>query len=108
MISSDVQDALQPKEIRPSDNGGPFPTRTVLGWVLNGLLGRAATTQTSTANFVQGSKTLDKKIHQFCKLEFSDTLYESKTTMALNDLKVLNIMDETVKLENGHYKMALP
>ena len=108
LIGSDVPEALQPKEIRPSENGGPFATRTVLGWVLNGPLGRAATTQVSAANFVQGSKTLDELFHDFCNLEFSDTFYESKTSMSLNDLKALNIMEETVKLENGHYEMALP
>ena len=104
LIGSDVPEALQPREMRPSENGGPFATRTVLGWVLNGPLGRAATTQVSAANFVQGSKTLDKQFHDFCNLEFSDTFYES----TLKDQKALNIMEETVKLENGHYEMALP
>ena len=108
LIGSDVPEALQPKEIRPSVNGGPFATRTVLGWVLNGLLGRAAMTQVSAANFVQGSKTLDEQFHDFCNLEFSDTFYESKMSMSLNDRKALNIMEETRKLENGHYEMALP
>ena len=28
--------------------------------------------------------------------------------MSLNDQKALNIMEETVKLEDGHYEMALP
>ena len=108
LIGSDVPEALQPKEIRPSEDSGPFATRTVLGWVLNGPLGRAATTKVSTANFVQGSKTLDEQFHEFCNLEFSDTFYESKTSMSLNDRKALNIMEETIKLENGHYEMALP
>ena len=35
-IGSDVPEALQPWEIRPSENGGPFATRTVLAWVLKG------------------------------------------------------------------------
>lgn len=108
LIGSDGPEALQPKEMRPSEDGGPFATRTVLGWVLNGQVGRAATTKVSTANFVQGNKTLDEQFHEFCNLEFSDTFYESKTSMSLNDWKALNIMEETVKLENCHCKMALP
>ena len=40
LIGSDVPEALQPLEVRRSINGGPFATRTVLGWVLNGPLGR--------------------------------------------------------------------
>ena len=108
LIGSDVPEVLQPMEIRPSENGGPFATCTVLGWVLNGPLGRAATTQVSTANFVQGNKTLDEQFHEFCNLEFSDTFYDSKTSVSLNDHRALNIMEETVKPENGHYEMALP
>jgi hypothetical protein len=41
LIGSDVPEALQPIEVRPSENGGPFSTKTVFGWVLNGPLGRS-------------------------------------------------------------------
>lgn len=34
LIGSDVPQALQPGEIKQSQNGGPFATRTALGWVL--------------------------------------------------------------------------
>jgi len=50
LIRSDVPQALQPREFRTSDNSGPFATRTVLGWVLNSLLGRT-TSKSPTANF---------------------------------------------------------
>ncbi|XP_078357279.1 uncharacterized protein LOC144642164 [Oculina patagonica] len=108
LIGSDVPEALQPKEMRPSENGGPFATLTVLGWVLNGPLGRSTTTKVSTVNFLQGTKTLDEQFHDFCNQEFNDSSYESKTSMSLNDRKALNIMEETVQLQNGHYEMALP
>ncbi|KAL9989490.1 hypothetical protein ACROYT_G004049 [Oculina patagonica] len=108
LIGSDVPEALQPKEMRPSENGGPFATLTVLGWVLNGPLGRSTTTKVSTVNFLQGTKTLDEQFHDFCNQEFNDSSYESKTSMSLNDRKALNIMKETVQLQNGHYEMALP
>ena len=51
LIGSDVPEALQPMEVCPSENGGPFATRTVLGWVLNGPLGRSKL-KIPTANFV--------------------------------------------------------
>ena len=38
LSGSEVPEVLQPMEIRPSENGGPFATHTVLGWVLNGPL----------------------------------------------------------------------
>ena len=59
LIDSDVPQALQPCEIRQSQNGGPFATQTALGWVLSGpLIGRKET-KITTANFVQASQTLD-------------------------------------------------
>ena len=106
LIGSDVPQALQPREFRPSENGGPFATRTVLGWVLNGLLGRIAPKST-IANFVEVEKTLDQQFRDYCNLEFNDTVYETKM-MSQNDRKTPDIMEKTVKLENGHYEIALP
>jgi len=108
LISSDVPEALQPKEMRPSEGGGPFATLTVLGWVLNGPLGRSVTDKVPTVNFVQGNKTLDEQFQDFSNQEFNDSSYELEASMSLNDWKALNIMKETVKLQNGHYEMALP
>ncbi|XP_068675732.1 uncharacterized protein [Montipora foliosa] len=105
LIGSDVPQALQPREFRPSENGGPFATRTVLGWVLNGPLGRIAP-KSSIANFAQVEKTLDQQFRDYCNLEFNDTVYETKM-MSQNDRRALDIMEKTVKLENGHYEIAL-
>ena len=106
LIGSNVPQALQPREFRPSQNSGPFAMRTVLGWVLNGPLGRTAP-KYPTANFVQVEKTLDQQFKDYCNLEFNDAVCESKT-MSLNDRRALDIMEKSVKLENGHYKIALP
>ncbi len=38
LIGADVPEALQPLEIRKSENGGPFAVKTVFGWTLNGPL----------------------------------------------------------------------
>ena len=54
LIGSDVPNALQPREIRQSQDGGTFATRTALGWVLNGLLGRE-TTKVPTEKFCTSS-----------------------------------------------------
>ena len=36
LIGSDVPQALEPLEVRRSDQGGPNATKTTLGWVFNG------------------------------------------------------------------------
>ena len=106
-IGSDVPQALQPCEIKQSQNGGPFATQTVLGWVLNAPLGRKEA-KVPTANFVQADKTLDQQFERFCNLEFNDSVYDAKLTMSQNDRKALRIMEESVTIQNGHYEIALP
>ncbi len=107
LIGSDVPEALQPIEVRPSENGGPFATRTVFGWVLNGPLGRNKS-KIATANFVQSSDALERQFHDFCNREFNDSNYEVEPSMSQNDKKALKIMENSIKLHNGHYMIALP
>ena len=80
--------------MRESTNGGPFATRTVLGWVLNGQLGR--TNQTRTANFVKADVELNQQFERICDLENDK-----------NDKRALDVMESTAKITNGHYEKAL-
>ena len=108
LIGSDVPQLLQPQEIRKSENGGPFATKTVLGWVLNGPLGRD-TPKSPTVNFsIQASKSLEEQFRDYCNQEFNDSNLNSKASMSLNDRRALDIMEETLQLKNGHYEIALP
>ncbi|KAK3702245.1 hypothetical protein QZH41_016773 [Actinostola sp. cb2023] len=108
LIGSDAPQILQPKEVRESENGGPYATRTVLGWVLNGPLGREKN-KAATANFVDSDTELSKQFSEYCNLEFNDSTYEPKTSMSQNDRRALEIMQTTtVKLEDNHYEIALP
>ena len=108
LIGSDVPQSLQPHEIRKSENGGPFATKTVLGWILNGPLGRD-TPKSPTVNFsIQVSKTLEEQFHDFANQEFNDSNLNSKASMSLNDRRVLDTMKETVQLKDSHYEIALP
>ena len=40
LISTNVPEALHPREVIPAANGGPYATRVDLGWVINGPTGR--------------------------------------------------------------------
>ena len=107
LIGSDAPQVLQPKEFRESKNGGPFATRTIFGWVLNGPLGRKED-KVPTANFIDTTVTLSKQFEDFCNLEFNDSSYEPQPSMSQNDRQALLIMEKTAKLSNGHYEIALP
>ena len=56
LIGSDVPEVLQLREMRESKNGGPFATRTILGWVLNGPLGRTGVKR-PTANLMDTTQS---------------------------------------------------
>ena len=90
-----------------SENGGPFATRTLLEWVLNGPLSREDV-ETPTVNFVQVNSNFDRCFEQFCNMEFNDMTYESKTSMSQNDKRALEIMEQSAKLIDGHYEIRLP
>lgn len=107
LIGSDAPQVLQPKEVRESKDGGPFATRTIFGWVLNGPLGRKEP-KTPTANFIDTNANLTKQFEDFCNLEFNDSTYEPKMSMSQNDRRALDIMESTLKISNGHYEIALP
>ena len=107
LIGSDAPQALQPTEIRQSKDDGPFATRTALGWVLNGPMGRTGPDVT-IANFIDTNAELSKQFEQYCNVKFNDSTYEPKASMSQNDRRALEIMKSTVKLSNGHYKIGLP
>ena len=108
LIGSDAPEVLEPKEIRPSRNGGPYATRTVFGWVVNGPLNRSQSYAVRTANFIKADVELSEQFRNYCNMEFSDSVYGGKSSMSQEDKRALDIRNETAKLENGHYEIALP
>ena len=107
LIGHDVPKALEPKEVRESQNGGPYATRTLLGWAINGPLGRTGQA-TRTTNFVRTDTALDHQFQRFCNMEFNDSLPGSERAPSLEDRRALTIMETSAVLKEGHYEIALP
>ena len=107
LIGHDVPKALEPKEVRESQNGGPYATRTLLGWAINGPLGRTGQA-TRTTNFVRTDAALDHQFQRFCNMEFNDSLLGSERAPSLEDRRALTIMETSAVLKEGHYEIALP
>lgn len=53
LIGSNAPEILEPKQVIPSQNGGPYATRTILGWVVNGPLGKSSNTSHHTTTFIK-------------------------------------------------------
>ena len=107
LIGHDVPQAVEPKEVRESQNGGPYATRTIFGWAINDPLGRKGNAS-RTSNFIRTDTELDYQFKQYCNMEFNDSLVDTEKAMSLEDKNALDNMESTVTLKEGHYEIALP
>ena len=107
LIGSDVPKALEPQEVKRSEDGGPYAVRTLLGWTINGPLGRP-TSSRHTANRIQSHAHLDLQFERFCEMEFNDSQFSVEKGMSQEDKRALTMMEESAELRDGHYQIAIP
>ncbi|XP_071948929.1 uncharacterized protein [Antedon mediterranea] len=105
LIGGDLPELHQPYEVKPAMNGGPYATRTALGWVVNGPL-TSTRCQVQNCNFIC-AEPLEEQFKQFCNIEFNNIPTE-KTVMSRNDLQALQMMQASTKFKNGHYQVSMP
>ena len=106
LIGADVPEALQPREVVPASDGGPYATRVDLGWVINGPTGRKQKFVPSSSFFVNCKET-----HPMCIAcaDFADATLSDGLSMSRDDLKFMNIVEDSVmQCEDGHYQVSLP
>ncbi|KAL7848772.1 hypothetical protein SRHO_G00203950 [Serrasalmus rhombeus] len=112
LIGMNMPRALEPLEVVRSVGDGPFAIKTVLGWTVNGPLGRECCgspgcPSTVTANRIS-AVTLDKLWEQQFKMDFPESSQDEELGLSREDSKFLRMASETVTLSNGHYSIALP
>ena len=116
IIGTNVPDAFWVLEERRGNREEPYAIRTPLGWTLMGPMDRSVGEDCHlNVNFVRSSEALredeDCLVHQlerFWEVENSGVIPESKVSMSVEDKRALAIMEQSVKLEDGHYQIALP
>ena len=109
LIGNDNPCLLEPHDIKNSQDGGPYAVQTILGWTINGPLGRHDLNRKHKANYVKGDPVLTEQFREFCMHEFNDSLASETTKMSQNDKEALHIMKDTTQLkDDNHYEMALP
>ena len=102
LIGCNYSQVLQPLEVIPSQNGGPYALKTLLGWSVIGP---------------RFSKRPSEKICVFVvKIKFSvvcdmcmDVCSLETTEASIENKQFLAEVNDSIKLkENNHYKISLP
>ena len=108
LIASDVPRALDPLDIKHSQDGGPYASRTRIGWAVNGPLGRRHHSSRSSTFVAKVDHRLQQMIEDFYNRDFTDPTVDSKTEMSQDERRFMQIAEQTVELRNGHYQISLP
>ena len=105
LIGQDAPHLLAPLEVRHGRQGEPYAVRSVLGWTISGPLSDGTPPQV-TSHFVQG--TLEAQVERFWKLDLGDMALCDSPSLSVNDKRALKIWDDSVKIVDGHYQLAIP
>ena len=116
IIGTNVPDAFWVLEERRGNRGEPYAIRTPLGWTLMGPMERSDREDCHlNVNFVRSSEALRqddnclvRQLERLWDVENAGVIPESKLSMSVEDKRALAIMEQSVKLEDGHYQIALP
>ena len=108
LIATDVPEALDPLEIKHSLEGGPYATRTRIGWAVNGPLGRHRSRSHTSGFFIRVDPELHRMVEDFYNRDFTESIVDDKTEMSQDELRFMQNAEETVKLKDGHYQISLP
>ncbi|XP_074608716.1 uncharacterized protein LOC141863136 [Acropora palmata] len=116
IIGTNTPEAFWVLEERRGGKGEPYAIRTPLGWALIGPMTNVQDDlRHPTVNFVRSTEVMKdtqdllmQQIERFWATETIGVETESKACMSLEDKKALRNMEQSVKLQDGHYKVALP
>ena len=107
LIACDVPTVFDPLEVKHSQNGGPYASRTSMGWVVNGPLGRYHKGPRATSFFIKADPEFHQMVKDFYDSGFSESSADDKPEMSQEELRFVHELERTVVLRDGHYEMAL-
>ncbi|XDV20313.1 hypothetical protein PO909_025662 [Leuciscus waleckii] len=113
LIGTDVPKAMEPWQVVPSVEEGPYAVKTRLGWIVSGPL-RGVNSHDTTSGLIQVTSnrisvaTLDELWnHQQFKIDFPEC-QNDRVVMSREDIQFLEMVSQSAKLIEGHYSIGLP
>ena len=116
IVGTNAPEAFWVLEERRGNRGEPYAIRTPLGWTLIGPVGGIDCRERHlNVNFVRLVESARKdedcfmqQVERFWAIENYGLAGDSNVCMSVEDKKALSIMERSVKLDQGHYQVALP
>ena len=107
LIGNNVPEAFWKLDERKGNRGEPYAVQSLLGWTVQGPV-TSGECREAYVNFQQlQMDMLSEQLNIMYNQEFNDPPSNGKL-MSLNDKRALKIMEDTVHMDGGHYKVALP
>ena len=100
---SDVPQVLDPLEIKHSQDGVPYASRTRIGWAVNGPLGRHRHYSQASEFFAKADIQLQRMVEEFYNQDFTDSIVNNKT-----ERHFMQSAEKSVEFRNGHHEISLP
>lgn len=107
LIGSDVPEAFWVEEERRGRRGEPYAIRSLLGWSIIGPAGKCTPQGAVNVNFQQ-SLSVEDQIEKLWSTDFPDMKFDCGVGMSQEDRRARTMMEDSITLENGHYKLGLP
>ena len=85
LIASDVPKAVDPVEVKHSQNGGPYATRTRMGWAVNSPLGRFRGRSHTSSFFLKVDPQLQQMVESFYNRDFADVFADDTKEMSQDE-----------------------
>lgn len=113
LIGTNASKLLEPWEIVNSQGEGPFAVKILLGWVINGL-GKDSKDNRNGIGYPSVSvnrlsvESLQLLLEKQYQSDFNEKIADDNEEMSRQEARFIKIMDQSVKLKDGHYSLKLP
>ena len=101
LIAGDVLKALDPIEVKQRQNGGPFATRTCMGW------GVFRVRSHTSSFFLKADFQLQQMVENFYNRDFVDLFADDTKEMSQDEQRFMQNA-EKIQFKKGHYEIPLP
>ncbi|XP_065926161.1 uncharacterized protein [Magallana gigas] len=103
---------MEPWDVIPSVDNGPFAVKTLLGWVINGPLEIHATSNDTyvSVNRVDAKlmNNLEEQIRNQFNHDFNERTIDDKCEPSKEDRRFIECVSNSIHFEDGHYVISLP